>query len=139
MNPDYAYTTAWRWAQKYEDAMEENKRLRAIFPKILAALESGDCSPDCSVEFLEEIPREVRLVVAKNKTTQQKTAYQSDQMDAALTLAARWGILSDGYSSDVSSRIRSWIIGGMKGEAPKAPDYYPANAERRQPEGETNL
>lgn len=54
--------------QKYHAAMEENKRLRAIFPKILAALESGGCSPNCSIEFLEEIPREVRLVVKKLKS-----------------------------------------------------------------------
>jgi hypothetical protein len=54
---------------------------------------------------------------------------QRDQMEAALMLAARWGISSDGYSAEVSSRIRCWIIGGMKGEAPKAPDYYPANVQ----------
>jgi hypothetical protein len=56
-----------------------------------------------------------------------RIAYQRDQMESALMLAARWGISSDGYSAEVSSRIRCWIIGGMKGEAPKAPDYYPAN------------
>ncbi len=58
-----------------------------------------------------------------------RIAYQRDQMDAALMLAARWGISSDGYSAEVSSRIRCWIIGGMKGEAPKAPDYYPENVD----------
>jgi hypothetical protein len=58
-----------------------------------------------------------------------RIAYQRDQMEAALMLAARWGISSDGYSAEVSSRIRCWIIGGMKGEAPKAPDYYPANTD----------
>jgi hypothetical protein len=41
----------------------ENARLRAIFPKILEALKSGGCSPDCSVEFMEMIPDEVRLVI----------------------------------------------------------------------------
>lgn len=56
-----------------------------------------------------------------------RIAYQRDQMEATLMLAARWGISSDGYSAEVSSRIRCWIIGGMKGDAPKAPDYYPAN------------
>ena len=62
-----------------------------------------------------------------------RIAYQRDQMEAALMLAARWGISSDGYSAEVSSRIRCWIIGGMKGEAPKAPDYYPANAAAQAP------
>lgn len=57
-----------------------------------------------------------------------RIAHQRDQMQATLLLAARWGISSDGYSAEVSSQIRCWIIGGMKGDAPKAPDYYPANA-----------
>lgn len=97
-------------------------RLRAVFPAILKALgNSAFCSPDSSVEFLEEIPNEVRLYVGRLK-------YERDQMEAALMLAAQWGISSDGYSAEVSSRIRCWIIGGMKGPAPKAPDYYPANA-----------
>ena len=42
-------------------------RLRAIFPKILEALESGACAAECSEEFLEAIPEEVRLVVSKLK------------------------------------------------------------------------
>ena len=41
----------------------EIARLRAILPKILLSLESGACSPDCSLEFLELIPTEARLVV----------------------------------------------------------------------------
>lgn len=44
---------------------EECKALRAIFPKILEGLESGGCSADCSIEFLSEIPKEVRLVREK--------------------------------------------------------------------------
>ncbi len=43
----------------------ENARLRAIFPKILEALQSGACSPDCSIEFMQQIPDEVRLVVGR--------------------------------------------------------------------------
>ena len=45
----------------------ETERLRAIFPKILEALESGGCSADCSIEFMEKIPNEVWLVVRKLK------------------------------------------------------------------------
>ena len=56
-----------------------------------------------------------------------RIADQRDQMEACLMLAAQWGISSDGFSAEVSSQIRCWIIGGMKGSAPKAPDYYPPN------------
>ena len=45
----------------------ETERLRAIFPKILESLESGGCSADCSIEFMEMIPNEVGLVVRKLK------------------------------------------------------------------------
>jgi hypothetical protein len=40
----------------------EIAKLRAIFPKILEALQSGFCSADCSLEFLSSIPKEVELV-----------------------------------------------------------------------------
>jgi hypothetical protein len=43
----------------------ENARLRAIFPRILEALQSGACTPDCSVEFLEMIPNEVAGIMRK--------------------------------------------------------------------------
>src|SRR6478736_2138089 len=56
-----------------------------------------------------------------------RIAHQRDQMESTLMLAARWGISSDGYSAEVSSRIRCWIINGMRGDAPKAPDHYPPN------------
>ena len=50
----------------------EMVRIRAIFPKILAELESGQCSPDSSVEFLEAIPHEVALVLKKLKRERDK-------------------------------------------------------------------
>jgi hypothetical protein len=43
----------------------ENNELRAIFPKILQALESGFCADDCSVEFLRHIPSEVASVTSR--------------------------------------------------------------------------
>lgn len=46
----------------------ENAKLRAIFPRILDALQSGACSPDCSVEFMGQIPAEVAGVVRKLKS-----------------------------------------------------------------------
>jgi hypothetical protein len=45
--------------------LNEISRLRAIFPKILEELQSGACTEDCSIEFLELIPREVRMVMGK--------------------------------------------------------------------------
>jgi hypothetical protein len=43
----------------------ENARLRAIFPRLLEALQSGACAPDCSAEFFEMIPNEVAGVMRK--------------------------------------------------------------------------
>jgi hypothetical protein len=56
---------ASRNAEELRQVRAENARLRAIFPKILEALNSGACSSDCSVEFMEQIPDEVRLVVGR--------------------------------------------------------------------------
>ena len=44
------------------DAERELAQIRAIFPKILDSLKSGFCSETCSIDFLNEIPKEVRLV-----------------------------------------------------------------------------
>jgi hypothetical protein len=55
-------------AQRLDELGRENVRLRAIFPKILEALGNGSgCAPDVSVEFLEAIPQEVRLLLAKTR------------------------------------------------------------------------
>ena len=45
-----------------ENLERERDDLRDIFPKVLEALESGACASTCSVDFLREIPREVKLV-----------------------------------------------------------------------------
>jgi len=45
--------------------LNEISRLRAIFPKILEELQSGACTEDCSIEFLELIPNEVGMVMNK--------------------------------------------------------------------------
>ena len=42
---------------------KHNQPLRAVFPKVVAALSAGGAvSPDCSVGMFEAIPTEVRLV-----------------------------------------------------------------------------
>lgn len=47
---------------------EENQKLREVFPKILEALGNGSvCTADVSLEFIQEIPREVELVVKRLK------------------------------------------------------------------------
>jgi hypothetical protein len=44
----------------------QNAELRAVFPRILAALVNGACcAPDVSVEFIQSIPNEVARVVAQ--------------------------------------------------------------------------
>jgi hypothetical protein len=62
----------------------------------------------------------------------QKVEAERDAARAALLLAARWGISSDGYSATVASDIRCWIINGMRGDAPKAPDYYPEKLQAKR-------
>jgi chlorite dismutase len=45
-----------------DEEREQRDALKDIFPQILIALQSGGCTADCSVNFLQEIPKEVRLV-----------------------------------------------------------------------------
>jgi DNA repair exonuclease SbcCD ATPase subunit len=57
------------WAREtlddYQQLELENERLRAIFPKILEALGNGaGCTTDVSLEFLEDIPQEIRLFLS---------------------------------------------------------------------------
>lgn len=51
--------------QPTPEADAEIRRLRALFPEILKNLESGACVADCSLEFLERIPNEVKLMVTE--------------------------------------------------------------------------
>jgi hypothetical protein len=57
------------WAREtlddYQQLELENARLRAIFPKILESLGNGSgCTTDVSLEFLEDIPQEIRLFLS---------------------------------------------------------------------------
>ena len=62
------------------DAERELAAIRAIFPKILDSLESGFCSETCSIDFLNEIPKEVRLV--KERLERERDAAQKAMGDA---------------------------------------------------------
>jgi hypothetical protein len=50
-----------------------------------------------------------------------------ERLRKALRIASKWGIRSDGFSGEVSDSLRVWIDGGMIGEPPQIPDYYPKN------------
>ena len=61
--------------------------LRAVFPKILAALGNGACcAPDVSVEFIKAIPNEVAGVVAHRprRTRQGRTQGRAGEVRQAL-------------------------------------------------------
>ena len=62
------------------DAERELAAIRAIFPKILDSLKSGFCSETCSIDFLNEIPKEVRLV--KERLERERDAAQKAMGDA---------------------------------------------------------
>ena len=66
----------------------EIRRLRALFPEILKNLESGACFADCSLEFLEMIPNEVKLVMTRLKR-------ERDEARAMLRRIARKGEFMD--------------------------------------------
>lgn len=52
---------------------EENQKLREVFPKILEALGNGSgCTADVSLEFIQEIPKEVELVLRGLKRNSNK-------------------------------------------------------------------
>lgn len=46
---------------------DENMALRKLFPLVLQALNSGNCSPDCTLQFLQHIPTEVKLVIGNHR------------------------------------------------------------------------
>jgi hypothetical protein len=57
-----------------------------------------------------------------------------ERLKTALNRAAKWGIRSDGFSGEVSDSLRVWIDGGMVGDPPEVPSYYPQhNKEAHQP------
>jgi hypothetical protein len=58
----------------------ENNELRAIFPKILQALESGACTEDCSIEFLKHIPTEVASVTNRLRKENNELRQELDKL-----------------------------------------------------------
>lgn len=84
----------------------EIQRLRALFPEILRNLESGDCVVDCSLEFLEQIPNEVKHVVGRLKR----------ERDEARREALRW---QDAWMNEtplhvMGGTVLPWMRGWQK-------------------------
>ena len=66
--------------------------LREILPKVLDAVGNGSrCLPSCSVEFLREIPNEVRLVVTglKRELEQERQDRKQAEADVCCALGER--------------------------------------------------
>ena len=73
-----------RLKARIENLEHEIVRLRAIFPEVLSRLGSGACAPDCSIEFLLQIPNEVGLVVDELK--RETSTLRNDKADAIRAL-----------------------------------------------------
>lgn len=69
------------------ESRKELGRLRAIFPAICAAIGNGACcTPETSIEFLQQIPDEVRRYLSRlrdenRRLNEQKTAWQDGRME----------------------------------------------------------
>jgi hypothetical protein len=81
MNPAHVCRYAMREAVDVCGKLErENNELRAIFPKILQALESGACTDDCSIEFLRHIPNEVASVTNRLRRENNELRQELDKL-----------------------------------------------------------
>jgi chromosome segregation ATPase len=79
-NSSGVYRPAAEAADVIEQLKRERDALRDIFPKILIALQSGNCAADCSVDFLQEIPKEVRLVRQRLERERDEAREQGNDM-----------------------------------------------------------
>lgn len=92
--------TILSWAERDRNMEIENARLRAILPEILKALNNGaGCSPECSLEFLEQIPGEVRAVISK------RDRKMREALEYALEFADMHGGFSDKYLDRLSAGL----------------------------------
>ena len=67
-----------------DEARDQRDALKDIFPRILIALQSGNCAADCSVDFLQEIPKEVRLVRERLQRERDEARVLADRLAALL-------------------------------------------------------
>jgi predicted RNase H-like nuclease (RuvC/YqgF family) len=131
-----------RARQSLSDACDSLQREIRILKSNAAELERRIASSQAREEMLlkqrDEMTEQRDAAMAtlrlEKENHEREIAVMTEQRDSArgaLILAARWGISSDGYSAEVASRIRCWIISGMIGNAPTAPDYYPQPTETK--------
>ena len=104
---------------KFAENLElECNDLRDIFPRILEALKSGACASTCSVDFLREIPREVRLV--RQRLERERNEWKE---------VAEGNLLGAIYERDEAIRsCHIWQQGHSKIVEDR--DYWKAEAER---------
>lgn len=90
INPD-------EWVKHAQRLEYERNQLRAIFPKILIALgNGGECTPNASIEFLEEIPKEIELVI-RNRTMHER--------DMQRALECTWDAWTNGGSLTLAADL----------------------------------
>ena len=68
-----------------DEAREQRDALKDIFPRILIALQSGNCTADCSVDFLQMIPQEVRLVRKRLQRERDEARAERDRLKEVMT------------------------------------------------------
>ena len=114
---------------KFAENLElECNDLRAIFPRILEALDSGACASTCSVDFLREIPREVKLV---RQRLERELVEAADDKSRLADMAMDFRGQRDDLRNELNDTIRSchiWQQGHSKIVADR--DYWKAEAER---------
>lgn len=118
-----------------ENLERECNDLREIFPKILEALESGACAATCSVDFLREIPREVRLVRQRLERERDEARELAANLEISLTAAIRSAnVRQDETEHAMAERDKAvraceiWQYG--VGKIVEDRDYWRAEAER---------
>ena len=103
----------------------ENAQVRAVFPKILAALGNGACcAPDVSVEFIKAIPNEVAGVVA--------------QLRAEVAWWKNWHDENEKMEDGIAVKVQA-TIDGLRAEVERLKAKISNQADRiRYLEGATN-
>lgn len=121
-------TKALRMTDYGRKLERERDELRAIFPKILEALESGACAATCSVDFLREIPREVRLV---RQRLERELVEAADDKSRLADMAINFRQQRDDLRNELNDTIRSCQI-WQQGHSRIVEDreYWRAEAER---------
>ena len=128
------------------NAERELAAIRAIFPKILDSLKSGFCSETCSIDFLNEIPKEVQLVKERLERERDEArfdlafrrdlyALQQKQLDEARLERDEWREVAQGNLlgaiKERDEAVRAchiWQQGHSVIVADR--DYWKAEAER---------